>query len=695
MNNLPEPKFSYFLTTRGLNDKGVLLSLETTPPWFHQFVTVVSARENRSAIRAKYPTVKYLTSPDRINSAALKRKFLFEELPDHHENIVLLNDEMRVSMARGKKIVSAVDDPETFAAHLQRFELLSKQYVGFSAGTRAFNNDPISNGVEIVENKLVGAFFTYNRRFATSQLELARLNYHEDWDYTLQTLSKGYKTANYLGILYEGRTHKPRRYFSDRTREVQLRDSEKIKSFFPNAVFPKEDYDENEQDMDLSIRCSKAYAPLKKVLFVCHGNINRSAAAEIFLRHLRRPFDVKSCGLKEDAGGQITAKKTRLALEKLGYPTTGIRSQKISSKLVNWADIIFFMDNGNLKRLHEEFPSAAEKFVSLPSVIGEEKFDDPGFISDPARVLEITSSIRMAVRAWVKNPDLAVTSAGLPSSSSSTVKKEKKAKKERPLMEGHLSVLKFGKVMLETNDLDPIYVMLHASGMPKDQLKRWILAYVCYYNAGVASFCSEVSGDKFWARLRKGHDDKWPRGAERRHFRGGTSDYVTSWLPKTYATPEEAIDFLVGKKSERKFSQVIARVKTWKYFGPWVAFKIADLIDRVLGYPVDFSDCRLDIYDTPKKGAELVIKLYNKDSDMNGVIDRLEKHFSAFKAPPFYDRPVNVQEIETILCKFHSHTHGHYPVGKDTKEIAEGLEGWGKLAKSLIKHLPEKSSESN
>lgn len=691
MKNLPEPSFSYFLTTRGLNDKGVLISLETTPEWFHPFVTVVSGKEHKKAIKEKYPTVKYLSSPDYVNSAALKRKFLFEQLPPEHENIVLLNDEMRVSMAKGGKIVSAVDDPETFASHLQRFELLSKQYVGFSAGTRAFNNDPISRGVELVENKLVGAFFTYNRKYVAAKLKLARLNYHEDWDYTLQTLSMGYRTGNYLGILYEGRTHKPRRYFSDRTREVQVRDSEKLLSFFPDAVSYKEDYDEEEQDMDLAIRCSKAYKPQTKVLFVCHGNINRSAAAEIILRHLCRPIDVKSCGLKEDAGGQITAKKTRIALSHLGIETTGIRSQKASSKLIQWADVVFYMDNGNLKRLLEEFPSAASKFVSLPSIIGQDKFDDPGFISDPKRVLEITSDIRKAVRSWVKNPDLAVPTEGLPVKAST-----KKPKKERPLMEGHLSVLKFGKIMLETNDLDPIYVMLHASKMPRDQLKRWILAYVCYYNAGVATFCSEVTGAEFWARLRKGHEDKWPRGAERRHFRGGTSDYVTSWLPKTYETPEEAIDFLVGKKSERKFSQVIARVKTWKYFGPWVAFKIADLIDRVLGYPVDFSDCRLDIYDTPKKGAELVIKLYGKDSDMNGVIDRLEKHFSTFQAPPFYDRPINVQEIETILCKFHSHSHGHYPVGKDTKEIAEGLHGWGKLAKSLIKHLPKGAeNESN
>lgn len=689
MSKLPEPSFSYFLTTRGLNDRGVILSLECTPVWFHQFVTVVSSKENKEAIKEKYPEVKYLSSPDRVNSAALKRKFLFEELPKSHENIVLMNDEMRLSMAVGGKMVPAKSDDVAFANHIARFELLSKQYVGFSAGTRSFNNEAVASGVEISENKLVGAFFTYSRSFANKKLQLARLNYHEDCDYTLQTLSMGYRTGNYLGLLYEGRTHKPRRQFSDRTLEIQERDSKKLLSWFPEAVSPKPDYDVETQDMDLSIRYSKAYAPKRKVLFVCHGNINRSAAAEIILRHLRMPIDVKSCGVKADAGGQITARKTRTALSSLGITTTGIRSQRVSQKLINWADVVFYMDGGNLKRLTEEFPKNADKFFILPSVIGQEKFDDPGFISDPNRVLEITTDILSAVKAWVKDPSLAksvpVDSSGKPAAAT---KKEKAPKKVKPLMEGHLSVTQFGKKMLEVNDLDPIYVMLVDSKMPKDQLKRWILAYVCFYHAGVATYCSSATGQKFWERLRKGHDEKWPRGAERRHFRGGTSDYVTSWLPKTYDTPEEAIDFLVGPKKSRKFSEVIARVKTWKYFGPWVAFKIADLIDRVLGVPIDFSDCHLDIYQTPKQGAELVIKLYGKDADMDGVIDRLERVFKNHKAPPFYDRAVNVQEVETILCKWKSHTNGHYPIGKDTHEIREGLKDWGKAANALIKYLP-------
>ena len=252
-----------------------------------------------------------------------------------------------------------------------------------------------------------------------------------------------------------------------------------------------------------------------------------------------------------------------------------------------------------------------------------------------------------------------------------------------------MGIKKFGRLLLETNDLDPIYVMLHNSGMPLDQKKRWLLAYSCYYNAGVASFCSEGQ-DRFYKRLRNGHIKKWPRGSERRHFRGHTSDHVTTWLPSEYPLPEDAVNFLIGSKGNRTFKDVTSRVKQWKFFGPWIAFKWADLIDRVLHIDVDFSGCELDFYDSPKKGAELYAAMQGNGWTPNEVIDHLIEHFSKYEAPPFYDRPIGVQEVETILCKWHSHTKGHYHIGKDIHEIGDGLVGWGDCSESLIKHLPKK-----
>jgi hypothetical protein len=57
---------------------------------------------------------------------------------------------------------------------------------------------------------------------------------------------------------------------------------------------------------------------------------------------------------------------------------------------------------------------------------------------------------------------------------------------------------------------------------------------------------------------------------------------------------------------------------------------------------------------------------------------------------------VNVQEIETIFCKYKSYVKGHYHVGKDIHEIREALiytQKYSKrtgLANALLKAMPEK-----
>jgi hypothetical protein len=160
------------------------------------------------------------------------------------------------------------------------------------------------------------------------------------------------------------------------------------------------------------------------------------------------------------------------------------------------------------------------------------------------------------------------------------------------------------------------------------------------------------------------------------------------------------------------YKSVAKAVQSHRGFGEWIAFKAADMSERVLGYPTDFADCHLGIYKDPRQGAAVA---YSQAplSDGNGVLaeygtggklweypitdDQLEATVTYYvalwrkkraKAPGGPPRLVNVQEIETIFCKYKSHLKGHYPVGKDTREVHHGLTGWGDLAVQLQKGLP-------
>jgi Alpha-glutamyl/putrescinyl thymine pyrophosphorylase clade 2 len=262
------------------------------------------------------------------------------------------------------------------------------------------------------------------------------------------------------------------------------------------------------------------------------------------------------------------------------------------------------------------------------------------------------------------------------------------------IMNQKLSWQAFGKALLDTGDLDPIYVMLTSSSMDKAQLHRWLLAYWMFYHAGVSSRLSELGGYTFWEGCLQGYNGKWPRGTERRHFRGQKALDAIEWLAHKYgSTPEAAVPDVHGLPYRHKadFAAVRDRAMSWPQFGPWIAFKMADMLDRCAQLPVDFTSCAFGVYRDPVLGAALLLHgskahpITPKELDM--VLQMICEHFADYTAPPYHDRAVNVQEAETILCKWKSHMGGHYPVGKDTCEIIHGLDNWGETAQNLKHNL--------
>ena len=136
-----------------------------------------------------------------------------------------------------------------------------------------------------------------------------------------------------------------------------------------------------------------------KVLFLCHGNVNRSAAAEIILKQDYPHIEVKSAGLKT-TDGRITAKKMRDVLNAVGYKTEGIRSTAVTQELVDWADEIFYMDDANKKRFVVKFGdlSKAKKLSNL--IPGVKKIPDPAFADGTDMHHEVVNLIKTALSTW-------------------------------------------------------------------------------------------------------------------------------------------------------------------------------------------------------------------------------------------------------------------------------------------------------
>lgn len=293
------------------------------------------------------------------------------------------------------------------------------------------------------------------------------------------------------------------------------------------------------------------------------------------------------------------------------------------------------------------------------------------------------------------------------------------------------SVTEFGRSLLRTGDLDPVYVALYKAQLDRSTLARLCLAYWCFYSLGLAARLAEIKSPKaYWAAMMRAAVNEgqnpdgskpYPRGAERRHYRGAQAVASMASLISLYPKgAEQAVDGMlgIGKGTARPYGldmtygSVSAAVQRHRGFGPWIAFKIADMSERVLGYGTDFTDCHLGIYKDPRQGAAVACLEYrypgslkqdgvNKfaqtpweypitDAELQETVSHYVSIFrkERFKAPPNNNRLVNVQEIETIFCKYKSHLKGHYPLGKDTREIEHGLRGMGDLAESLRHALP-------
>ncbi len=289
-----------------------------------------------------------------------------------------------------------------------------------------------------------------------------------------------------------------------------------------------------------------------------------------------------------------------------------------------------------------------------------------------------------------------------------------------------LGIEPFGHHLITTGDLDPVYIALRGVDWSIAQRNRWLIAYWCFYHCGLASYASGREDSDFWNVLEVAAENsspappggRWPRGHERRHARGGQGINMVADLRWRYKeSPDNMISYICGGVVEGftadnkalsaddhvevvplSFRKVAARVQEHTLFGPWIAFKIADMIDRVMGIPVGFEQAHVFMFKDPVKAALMLwrqrmgLEESARPRDQAGVILEIVKYliheFEDLRAPPLNDRPIRLQEVETVLCKWKSHMNGHYPLFNDIDEINAGLEGWGDAALAFGAVMP-------
>lgn len=287
-----------------------------------------------------------------------------------------------------------------------------------------------------------------------------------------------------------------------------------------------------------------------------------------------------------------------------------------------------------------------------------------------------------------------------------------------------LTIETFGAHLLASGDLDPVYIALNRVGWDEEQRARFLVAYWCTYHVGLSCWFSEQSDDLFWAWLLIAAANekpcpiggRWPRAPERRHWRGHNSTScvidlagkypggplgMIRYISRPNLLTRELLSFGQDALDTYPFALIANRVREHVAFGPWIAFKVADMLERCCGVPVRFG---LDdaMYDSPTKAAMRVWRYKAGVADearplhlseaqaVRQVVDHLLLVFKDQDAPGG-GRRVGFQEVETILCKWGSHMSGHYPLNHDLVEIGTGLMDWDGVspaAKEFLAAMP-------
>jgi len=153
----------------------------------------------------------------------------------------------------------------------------------------------------------------------------------------------------------------------------------------------------------------RGMAPAPRVLFVCHGNILRSAAAEGFYEQVCRAglapagSRAESAGVNAIEGRPADPRGIRVATE-FGLVLSGHRARRLTGVMLDAADLVFVMDQVNEAEVIARFPAQAAKvrllggLLTTPPTAAGPDIADP-FLGDEEGVRHAFAQVGVAVRA--------------------------------------------------------------------------------------------------------------------------------------------------------------------------------------------------------------------------------------------------------------------------------------------------------
>lgn len=126
---------------------------------------------------------------------------------------------------------------------------------------------------------------------------------------------------------------------------------------------------------------------MKKILFICHGNICRSTMAESVFTYLAAQrglldcFEIDSAATSREEIGNTPHYGTVTKLRQVGIPVVPHRSRQMTVADCEYYDYLIGMDSANIRNINRiAGGNMGDKIYKLPSFAGQSKdIADPWF----------------------------------------------------------------------------------------------------------------------------------------------------------------------------------------------------------------------------------------------------------------------------------------------------------------------------
>ena len=123
---------------------------------------------------------------------------------------------------------------------------------------------------------------------------------------------------------------------------------------------------------------------MKRVLFICHGNICRSVMAEYLCRHYRPDLYCESMAVSYEEEGNDIYPPAKRCLERHGIPYGRHRARRMQEEDYDRFDEIYVMDRSNLCRLNRIVEDTENKVKML----NDYEIEDPWYTGNFDKVYE-------------------------------------------------------------------------------------------------------------------------------------------------------------------------------------------------------------------------------------------------------------------------------------------------------------------